>query len=69
VAAGNLWYDVSYVDGYLDATRKNEAVTRLRRAEAQASQAWHLAYGTNNDHRSAIAKWRTVFPDRFPAYG
>jgi hypothetical protein len=69
VAAGSLRYDVSYADGYLDATNRKEAVTRLRRAESQASQAWHLTDGTNNDHRSAIAKWRSVFPERFPAYG
>jgi hypothetical protein len=69
VTTGNLWYDISYVDSYLDATKRREAVARLRRAETQARQAWHLTYGANNDHRSAIARWRTIFPERFPACG
>jgi hypothetical protein len=69
VAAGSLWYDVSHADSYLNASKRREALTRLRRAEAQARQAWHLTYGTNNDHRNAITRWRSIFPERFPAYG
>lgn len=69
VAAGSLSYDGSSVDSYLNMAKRNEALTRLRRAESQANRAWCLAYGTNNNHRGAITTWRSIFPDRFPVYG
>jgi hypothetical protein len=44
-----------------------EVSTSLRSAATKASEA--LAFGRAGDNAKAMAKWRVVFGDYFPAYG
>lgn len=64
-----LWYDLGYADDYLGANDRILAARKLEAAAKLCSQAWLCTYGGRNDHRGAIALWRTLFGERFPTYG
>jgi Second Messenger Oligonucleotide or Dinucleotide Synthetase domain len=64
-----LYYDSGYVDDYLTASDRGEVVKRLSVAYDLSNSAWYQTYGTNDNHKSAIEKWRQLFGDDFPAYG
>ncbi|MHC2576560.1 hypothetical protein ACVI1J_001728 [Bradyrhizobium diazoefficiens] len=64
-----LWHQVSYVDDYLSATGRAEAVKRLETAYSRSLSAWYATHGSNNDHATAIGLWRQIFGDRYPAHG
>jgi hypothetical protein len=64
-----LWHDLGYVDDYLTANDRAEVLKRFDTAKETSVSAWHATYGSNNDHKTAIAKWKQVFGDQFPAYG
>lgn len=65
----NLWHEGSQVDAYLSWSDRHEASKRLENAKNLSREAWYATYGSNDDHESAITKWRSVFGDSFPAYG
>lgn len=64
-----LWYEGAFVDDYLSNEQRQEAEKRLKTASDKARDAWYDTYGANNDHEGAIAIWRQIFGDKFPAYG
>ena len=64
-----LWYEGAYVDNYLTYLARYEAKKRLETARDKARSAWAKTYGDDNDHEGAIAIWRQIFGDKFPAYG
>lgn len=64
-----LWHDGGYADEYLDYSKRQEVLKRLKTAEEKSLQAWHATYGDRDDHKTAIGLWRQIFGDRFPAYG
>ena len=64
-----LWYDKGFADGYLSATDRAEALKRFDTAISLSRSAWYATYGTNDDDKEAITKWRQLFGDKFPAYG
>lgn len=65
----SLWHESSNVDDYLTWSDREEARKRLATARDLARDAWFATYGQNNDHRTAISKWRQIFGDKFPEYG
>jgi hypothetical protein len=65
----SLWHEGDSVDGYLGWPDRDEARKRLETARDLARDAWHLTYGSNNDHKTAITKWHQIFGDKFPEYG
>jgi hypothetical protein len=65
----SLWYEVNYADAYLTTTARAEAVKRLEAASAKSLTAWYATHGSNNEHQTAIATWKQIFGDKFPAYG
>jgi hypothetical protein len=65
----SLWHEGGYVDSYLSQADREAAHARLRSAYSVALSAWHATYGSKNDHRTAIERWRQVFGSDFPAYG
>ena len=65
----SLWYDKGFADAYLSSSDRSEAIKRFDAAIALSLSAWHATYESNDDHKEAIAKWRQLFGDRFPAYG
>ena len=69
LAISSIWYEGSYADSYLNYGSRYEVVSRLEKARDIARDAWYATHGSNNDHRGAIDRWRTLFGDRFPAYG
>jgi hypothetical protein len=63
-------YDGAYADDYLDAVEDREAVIdRLEVAKDRARTAWYSTFLRNDDHEGAIAIWRQIFGEKFPAYG
>lgn len=69
LTATPLWYEGSYVDAYLSSSDRAETVKRLASARDTARDAWYSTYGTNNDQKKGIEKWKAVFGADFPAYG
>ncbi len=69
IVSSSLWHEGDYIDGYLDYSRRIEAVKRLETARDKARDAWHWTYGENDDHEKAIGLWRQIFGEKFPAYG
>jgi hypothetical protein len=69
LVAGPLWYEGGFVDDYLDWKTRPEAVKRLETARDKARDAWSLTYNGRSDHAGAMAIWRQIFSDTFPAYG
>ncbi|WP_425054846.1 SMODS domain-containing nucleotidyltransferase [Pseudomonas abyssi] len=66
---GPLWYEGAFADDYLTYLTRSEAKKRLETARDKARSAWAKTYGHDNDHEGAIAIWRQIFGDKFPAYG
>lgn len=64
-----LYHHVGLVDSYLGWQGRQDALKRLRTAQARARRAWYKTYQSNSDHKGAIAIWRTMLGDEFPAYG
>lgn len=56
------------VDSYLTVADKQIAKARLTTAKDLATLAWYYTERDNNDEE-AIGKYRTLFGERFPAYG
>lgn len=69
LAGSSLWHDGSFADSYLSYSARQEVLKRLATARSLASDAWYATYGTNDDHQTAIGKWRQIFGTKFPAYG
>lgn len=65
----SLWHEGANVDDYLTWSDREEARKRIETARDISREAWHYTYGENNDHKTAITKWRQVFGDKFPNYG
>jgi hypothetical protein len=65
----SLWYEGTYVDEYLSDSQRQEAKKRLETARDKSRDAWFKTHGDNNDNEGAIAIWRQIFGDKFPAYG
>lgn len=65
----SLWHNGSYVDGYLSANNRTEALKRFTTARDHARTAWYHTYAERNDHKAAITNWRIVFGEKFPTYG
>jgi hypothetical protein len=66
---GSLWYEGSYVDGYLTWSSRCEVKKRLETAKDKSRDAWHKTYGDNDDQKGAIIIWSQIFGDKFPSYG
>jgi hypothetical protein len=64
-----MWYEGAFVDDYLSYQDRQEALKRLDTARTKARDAWYQTYGERNNHERAIAVWRQIFGDKFPAYG
>lgn len=69
LAASSLSYEGSAVDAYLDYASRQAVVSRLQKARDIALDAWHSTFGSNNDHKGAIERWKVLFGDEFPSYG
>lgn len=69
LVSGPFWYEDAFIDGYLNAAARADALSRLERARDTARSAWYATYGGNSDHKTAITLWREVFGDDFPPYG
>jgi hypothetical protein len=63
----SLWYELDYVDEYLDYSKRQEVVKRLEIARDWASDAW--SYVRNDNAEKAIEKYRQIFGSKFPTYG
>ena len=63
----SLWYDLGYVDDYLNDTKRQEVLKRLETARDQANDAWFYAMDDNVE--KAIKKYRQIFGKKFPKYG
>jgi|ETNvirnome_2_130_1030620.scaffolds.fasta_scaffold00016_49 SMODS domain-containing protein len=65
-----LFHDRGIVDGYLTYNSRQELLKRLETAKTLAQSAWFATYGENDDHKTAITKWRQLFGGYpFPEYG
>jgi hypothetical protein len=65
-----LSYEGGYADDYLDNDfDRKEVLRRLEAARDKALTAWHLTHDERSEHEKAIAIWRQIFGDKFPAYG
>ena len=62
-----LWYELDYVDEYLDHSKRQEVVKRLETARDWASDAW--SYIRNDNAEKAIEKYRQIFGSKFPTHG
>jgi len=69
LASSSLWYEVGYADSYLNTETRKDILDRLETARDKARDAWYLTYKDRNEHEKAIAIWRQIFGDKFPAYG
>lgn len=69
LAGSLLWHDGSFADAYLDYSSRQEVLKRLATARDLAREAWYATDGSNDDHETAIRKWRQIFGNKFPAYG
>jgi hypothetical protein len=70
VVKSPLFHDRGIVDGYLNYNSRQELLKRLESAKTLAGSAWYATYGENDDHKTAIAKWRQLFGGSpFPEYG
>ena len=65
----NLWYEGSYSDDYLTWDNRQEAKKRLETARDISRLAWYCTFDDNDDHKSAIGKWKSMFGSEFPRYG
>ena len=65
----SLWHDMSTVDEYLSYNDRQEVLKRLSSAITKSKEAWYCTYGSNSDHKGAIALWRHIFGEKFPLYG
>ena len=63
-----LYYDTGFVDDYLSSANRSEVLKRFDTAISLSLDAWYATYGDNDDHETAIGKWRQIFGDKFPAY-
>jgi SMODS domain-containing protein len=65
-----LQYEDGFADDYLtDHVNREEVRNRLRAARDRAREAWYLTYEGHDKHEEAIAIWRQIFGEKFPAYG
>lgn len=64
-----LWHEGAWSDDYLTWDKRQEANKRLETARDKSRQAWHCTYGDNDNRKSAIEKWRSIFGSEFPQYG
>ena len=64
-----IYYDTGFTDSYLTWDNRQEALRRFDTAIDLSRRAWNLTYGANDDHKGAIALWKQMFGDKFPAYG
>jgi hypothetical protein len=62
------WDGDSDASGYLSYQRAEKAAARLGDSASLASRAWSRTYG-KDDHRGAIARWRSRLGAQFPANG
>lgn len=69
LAAGSLWHEDGFIDGYLDWDTRQDVIKRLETARDKARDAWYLTYPPKDDDEGAIKIWRQIFGDYFPAYG
>jgi len=69
LVSSSLWYELNYVDSYLDAEKRKELISRITAARDMSRDAWYLTYNNRGEHEKAITIWRQIFGDRFPAYG
>jgi hypothetical protein len=69
LVGSSLWYELSYVDSYLDSGKRLAALDRLKAARDKSRDAWYFTYNERNEHEKAINLWRQIFGDEFPAYG
>lgn len=65
----SLWHDLGFADDYLSSNDRTEICKRFDTAIELSRSAWSLTYGTNNDPKAAITKWKQLFGERFPIYG
>ncbi len=69
LVSSSLWYELGYVDKYLNAGNRILALERLKTARDKARDAWYLTHNGRSEHERAIAIWRQIFGEKFPAYG
>jgi len=69
LVGSSLWYELSYVDSYLDSGQRLTVLDRLKAARDKSIDAWYFTYNERNEHEEAINLWRQIFGDKFPAYG
>lgn len=61
------WHANADVSAYLAWDRAARVSAQLKTASSLANSAWYSAY--NNNHQQAITQWRSLFGQKFPAYG
>jgi len=69
LGSSSLWYELGYVDSYLNSETRKEILQRLNTAKDKARDAWYLTHNGRNEHEKAINIWRQIFGNKFPAYG
>jgi len=61
-----LAYNDGVADEYLSRSDRAEAVKRFETAKTASLMGWY--YGTQGKDEDAIAEWKKLFCDKFPAY-
>lgn len=64
-----LWHDTGYVDDYLSHSERVEVLKRIDTAIEKSSHAYLCTFNGNDDHKTAITLWKSIFGENFPAYG
>jgi hypothetical protein len=63
------WHEGQDVSQYLDWSAASKLKTLLGNTTSTALTAWSAGYGPSPDHKLAITNWKSIFGQRFPAYG
>jgi hypothetical protein len=65
----DLWHDGGYVDEYLTYSKRAQLQGLLHQTAFKARWAWYHTYNGRGEDHEAIQLWRSIFGNRFPAYG
>lgn len=61
------WHAGQDITEYLTWEQAESINAQLKAAETAANTAWYKSY--TDDHAAAIAAWKSIFGQKFPAYG
>ncbi|MEW1830712.1 nucleotidyltransferase [Streptomyces sp. NPDC088196] len=64
-----LWHEEKDVAEYLSPEKAGKAKNQIGEAKNQALTAWSYTFNGKDNNREAIRIWRSIFGNKFPAYG